>query len=137
MEQRTLDQNKKLHTLLSLLNIDTELKEELVLQFTNHRSKSSRDMKVDECARLISYLERMSGNMAERERITLMKMRYGLYYLLRDKGYLPSMDNKEAMEHLDNLCIKCWNTPASDMNEKRLGSILGIVRKWKQKKQYA
>jgi hypothetical protein len=137
MEGRTLEQNKKLYTLLNLLNIDMELKQELVLQFTNQRTNSSKEMNIDECAKMISYLERISGNTTERERVTLMKMRFGLYYSLRDKGYLPSLDNKEVMQHLDAFCIKCWNTPASNMNEKKLGAILGIVRRWDNKKRYA
>ncbi len=132
---RTPEQNKKLHTLLNLLNIDVDLKQELVRQFTNQRSISSKDLTVPECASLISYLERISGNEMERTRVVLAKMRFGLYFKLRDKGYLPSVASSEAMQKLDNFCIKVWNTPATNMNETRLASLLGIVRKWNQKKQ--
>lgn len=132
---RTPEQNKKLHTLLNQLNIDTDLKQQLVRQFTNQRSISSKGLTIPECASLISYLERISGNELERARVVLAKMRFALYFKLRDKGYLPTMASSEAMGKLDNFCIKVWNTPATNMNETKLASILGIVRMWNQKKE--
>jgi hypothetical protein len=58
---RTAWQNRILHALLGKLNIDQELKEDLVLQYTNGREKRSSGLTVEECNALIGFLKRQAG----------------------------------------------------------------------------
>jgi len=53
---RGMWQNKQLHAILGKLKIDKETKEDLVYQFTSNRTKSSREMLMQECQNLINYL---------------------------------------------------------------------------------
>lgn len=55
---RTPEQNIQLHTLLTRLGIDLEGKEDLVSQYTQGRTTSSREMNVEECQALINELNR-------------------------------------------------------------------------------
>lgn len=54
--QRTLEQNKKLHACLAQAGVDKEGKEALVWTYTKERSKSSKDLTVEECNALIAFL---------------------------------------------------------------------------------
>ena len=54
--KRTGPQNKTLHALIGALNIDTELKSDLVLGATNGRTCSTSEMDVNECNQLITHL---------------------------------------------------------------------------------
>ena len=132
--ERSLEQNKKLHTLISLLKITPEEKEELVWQYSNSRTNSSKYLTMRECAELISNLEKISGNVTARSVIIHQKLLWRFYYTLRDKEYLPSITGDEAMTRLDNFCLKVWNIKASDMDDKGISKCLGIIRKWKNKK---
>ncbi len=53
---RTPHQNIELHVLLMKLGIDLDQKEELVSQYTNHRTVRSSKMNKDECQKLINAL---------------------------------------------------------------------------------
>lgn len=62
MPQRTLTQNKTLHTLLGQTGLTAE-KTALVREFTSSRTERSSEMSVDEAARLIKHLEECQGQV--------------------------------------------------------------------------
>jgi hypothetical protein len=57
MSYRTLQQNTRLHALIGELYIDAEMKEDLVLQFSNQRTNTSSKLLVVECEALINHLQ--------------------------------------------------------------------------------
>ena len=131
---RTLEQNKILHKLIGELRIDTEMKANLIYQFTDGRESSSAEMSVDECGSLISYLQGIFNQGKNRENTIINKLRWRFFYTLRDKGYLPDLKNDDAMDSLDAMTLKIWHKSASQMNAKDLTSHIGIVKRWKNKK---
>ena len=132
--QRSLEQNTKLHALIGQLHLDADMKEDLVLQFSSGRCRSSKDLSMQECARLINYLDSISSTESKRKEAVRMKMVWRLYFMLRDRGYFPQQSTQEAMESLDRMSSKIWHKTATKMSEKDLGSVIGIVRTWKYKK---
>lgn len=58
---RNKSQNSRLHALFTNLNIDAEMKAELVLQFTNNRTERSSKMLIDECQALINHLSSINA----------------------------------------------------------------------------
>lgn len=54
--KRTLQQNKVLHAIIGQLGLSSELKEDLVFQFTGGRSIKSSEMLMEECRALINHL---------------------------------------------------------------------------------
>jgi len=131
--KRTAEQNKILHKLISDLNINKELKMELVYEFTGGRETSSAEMGIDECASLISHLQEIHRQISGYNNLCLIKLRWRFYYTLRTKGYLPELKNEEAMSNLDNMCIKIWHKAASNMDKQELNRYIGIVNHWKNK----
>ncbi|MDD2965457.1 MAG: hypothetical protein PHQ65_15705 [Bacteroidales bacterium] len=128
---RTLAQNKQMHTLFSKLRIDHDTKEELVYAFSAGRVSSSAKLTVEEARQLIDYLMNMAGDKQQRADLGLIRQRYRLYHTIREKGYLPQLKGKEAMETLDNFAFRRWNELASEMNSTRLGELIGVVKKWR------
>lgn len=56
---RTLEQNKRLHTLLGKLGVEKEQKEELVFGFSGERTISSAELTMQECYSLCNHLQGM------------------------------------------------------------------------------
>lgn len=132
--QRTSEQNTKLHALIGQLHLDTDIKSDLVFQFSAGRCTSSRDLTVKECAELIGYLENMCSSESKQKEAIRMKMVWRLYFMMRDRGYFPQQSNKEAMESLNRMTVKIWHKEAITMTSKELNAYIGIVRNWKYKK---
>jgi len=65
---RNKQQNKALHLLVGELNISSEMKEELVYQFTNGRETSSSKMLVNECQSLINHLNHIKNGTSATNR---------------------------------------------------------------------
>jgi len=55
---RTLQQNKQLHALISKLGIDKDTKAEMVHQYTRGRTCSSAGMTINECDILINFFSK-------------------------------------------------------------------------------
>jgi len=132
--QRTCEQNTKLHALIGQLHLDTDVKADLVGQFSDGRCSSSKDLTIRECANLISYLEGITSSESKRREGIRMKMVWRLYFMLRDRGYFPVQQSGEAMESLGRMTLKIWHKSAIDMTSKELSTYIGIVRNWKYKK---
>lgn len=66
--KRTIHQNKVLNAIISRLNIGTEVKQDLVYQFTNGREISSAKMSFEECQALINHLNNLCVQMAVEKR---------------------------------------------------------------------
>lgn len=101
-EPRTLAQNGRLHLLLGKLGIDTEQRHELVHQFTNGRTTSSKALTAVECNQLIHTLEKQV-NDGEGEK--LYRMRRKMFSLSHDLGWeLPN--GKVDRARLDGFLAK-------------------------------
>ena len=61
---RNNTQNKRLHALVTKLNLDDEIKAELVYKFTGTRETSTSKMEVEECQALINHLQVASKNIS-------------------------------------------------------------------------
>ena len=131
--QRTADQNKALYALLGALKIQEDQKEALVWSYSKERTVHSSELYVEECEKLISFLKSMQEQLKSRKDTATAKMRFRFYYILRDKGWLPVLPNNEVMQHLDAFTSKIWHKAASQMNEKELGTHIGIINRWKTK----
>ena len=132
--QRTPEQNTKFHALIGQLHLDADIKSDLVVQFSGGRCTSSRDLTVKECAELISYLENITASEDKRKEAIRKKMVWRIYFMLRDRGYLPHQDAMEAMESLDRMTTKIWHKNATTMTGKELSAHIGIINNWKYKK---
>ena len=131
--QRTADQNKALYALLGALKIQEEQKEALVWSYSNERTTHSSELSFQECEKLIRFLKSMQDQVKSRKDAAAAKMRFRFYYILRDKGWLPELPNNEILERLDAFTVKIWHKAASQMNEKELGTHIGIINRWKTK----
>jgi len=128
---RSMWQNKQLHALLSKLKIDADTKKDLVLQFTNNREESTKELMVDECQNLINYL-----NAAQHGSTTLKKsggkvvdvcdkMRKKILSICHDLQWeLPN--GKIDWKHLNDYLNKYGylHKPLNDYTEKELPTLV-------------
>lgn len=96
---RTATQNARLHFLTGQLNIDKEMKEDLVYQFTNGRETSSAKMDIRECQALINHLGSLNKENSDKGD----KMRKKILSIVHELG---------------------WETPTGKIDWKRLNDYL-------------
>ncbi len=94
MKTRTLTQNSRLHALLNELGVDSETKREMVFNYTNGRTTSTKELTIDECNELINSLEKVlfkSQKQPPRERADAhQKARRKIFILMYDCGFIDS-----------------------------------------------
>lgn len=83
-DPRTTQQNARLFYLLGRLDIDAEQRAELVHQYTNGRTTSSREMLAHECNSLIHHLELQTGQDQGGQ---LYRMRRKVFSLAHEMGW--------------------------------------------------
>lgn len=101
-DPRTNQQNARLFVLLGQLDIDAEQRAELVHQFTNGRTCSSREMLAHECNSLIHHLEQQTG---QGEPDQLYRMRRKVFSLAHELGW-ELMSGKVDKDRLNNWLLK-------------------------------
>jgi hypothetical protein len=101
-DPRTNQQNARLFFLLGKLDIDSEQRAELVHQFTNSRTSSSREMLAHECNSLIHHLE---GQLGEGEQDARYKMRRKVFSVAHELGW-EGADGKVDKLRLHNWLLK-------------------------------
>ncbi|WP_317899452.1 hypothetical protein [Aurantibacillus circumpalustris] len=110
---RTLSQNKILHYQLGKLNIPSDVKEDLVMQFTNGRETRSSAMKPEECQALINHLNVVIKQMVKVvevpkpvwENSPENRMRKKVLSICHEMGWkLPS--GKIDMNRVNDFCEK-------------------------------
>ena len=124
---RTNTQNRRLHALFTKLNIGTEQKEELVLQFTDNRTARSSKMLQDECELLIVKLEDMSRTAKYRKRADAQynsleqAKRRQVFSLFFDLGYIDvGMINARKMKVINGWICNKMNI------EKKLNDLTAV-----------
>lgn len=136
--QRTIQQNKQLHTLLSKLNIDKETKAILIHQYTEQRTVNSSEMDVYECQNLINHLRKMlnqnyiTAPKLERSNNDelLDKQRKRLIAKFREMGF-DTEDNKADMKRINETIFKHWHKGINQFNKEELNKIIAVVEhKW-------
>lgn len=122
---RTLQQNKRLHALIGMLNIDTETKQDLVYSYSGGREVSSAGLLYPECQALINCLQARSNGATWSESTPENKMRRKILSMchemrwkdeitdnidwkrlngwLKDYGYLHKKFNKYTEQELPKL----------------------------------
>jgi len=99
---RTSIQNKQLYLLLGQLNINSELKSDMVYTHSNGRVTSSSKMTVSECQSLINYLSSASSDTEEQKSCNVMRRK--IIANLRKCGYTTG--TKADMKRINDWCIK-------------------------------
>lgn len=82
---RTPQQNIQLHTICNKLSIDADHKHELVYQFSDGRTESSRQLYDDECRQLIHFLQ--SKINASPNQVKADRMRKKIISFFIKQGY--------------------------------------------------
>ncbi|MEN9447133.1 MAG: hypothetical protein RJA25_423 [Bacteroidota bacterium] len=135
---RTIPQNKQLHTLLSKLKIDSNIKGLLVYQYTNERTANSSEMDVYECQNLINHLRSMlnqgyvqiPNSDYSKDEQHLDKKRKRLIAKFREMGY-STEDNRADMQRISETVFKYWRKGLNQLNEAELSKIIAVVEhKW-------
>jgi hypothetical protein len=135
---RTIPQNKQLHTLLSKLKIDSNIKGLLVYQYTNERTANSSEMDVYECQNLINHLRSMlnqgyvqiPNSDYSKDEQHLDKKRKRLIAKFREMGY-NTEDNRADMQRISETVFKHWHKGLNQLNEAELSKIIAVVEhKW-------
>ncbi|MEO8589438.1 MAG: hypothetical protein ABI432_08730 [Flavobacteriales bacterium] len=101
-DPRTNQQNARMHVLLGKLDIDSDQRHELVYQFTQGRTNSSREMLAHECNSLIHTLEQQ---LDDTEGDKLYRMRRKVFSLAHELGW-ELINGKVDRERLDFWCSK-------------------------------
>ena len=135
---RTIPQNNQLHTLLSKLKIDSNIKGLLVYQYTNERTANSSEMDVYECQNLINHLRSMlnqgyvqiPNSDYSKDEQHLDKKRKKLIAKFREMGY-NTEDNRADMQRISETVFKHWHKGLNQLNEAELSKIIAVVEhKW-------
>ena len=103
MRYRNYNQNKELHYLLGKLNIDKELKEDMVMRCTSNRTNSSSKMSVTECQALINELRHAAKQTPEYVKSDLMRKK--IISSFKKVGY-TAKDGTADMLAINNFCVK-------------------------------
>jgi hypothetical protein len=81
---RTLEQNKRFHTLISVLGIDAETKQELVYNASGGLNTSSKCLTYFEMEKLIDNLQVLFNRRHDEEIASVMKMRRKIFSIFHD-----------------------------------------------------
>lgn len=117
--------NRRLHSLLTKRGMMDD-KVELVLQFTNQRTKHSSAMSNDEARALINYLE---GSSPKEIANVPDKLRKRVISHFREMEY--NKDGKADMERIEAEMVNHWHKKLNDYSVEELRKIIGVLeRKW-------
>lgn len=102
-DPRTTQQNSRLFYLLGRLDIDAEQRADLVHQYTNGRTCSSREMTAMECNSLIHHLEQQLGEGDQGGQ--MYRMRRKVFSLAHELGW-ELMNGHVDRDRLNNWLLK-------------------------------
>jgi len=123
MALRRLDQNRDLHSLLSILGL-MEIKTELVFNFTNQRTGSSSLMSDAECDALIAHLRKLVKESPQKLDTPVVKMRKKLIHYAHLLGW--KIGEKADMERINRWCLKfgAYHKPLNAHSESEMIKVL-------------
>lgn len=131
--KRTPQQNIILHTLLSQLKIDKEIKTILVCQYTNERTCNSSEMEMHECQNLINHLRNMLNQKPMQVPVKqhlksaqMDKQRKRLIAKFREMGY-NTQDNKADMQRINETLQEHWHKTINELEQMELQKIIAVV----------
>lgn len=94
--KRTLDQNSKLHALLTQMQLNGH-KKDLILAFTEGRSESSKDLTVLEAKQLIQHLENQNNEKC-------LQTRKNIAHYLALEGFVTD-ENKPDYDRINKFIV--------------------------------
>ncbi len=129
-EARTPQQNKLLHSLLKELGIDKDIKEDLVLQFSNGKTDRSSHMTKEECQALIDHLQYRINTKRAIKHERKDKMRKKIIALFVKMGY-TTPDGKIDMKRIYDWVNKYGylKKPLNHYSEKELPHLVTQAEK--------
>ncbi|GAB3735034.1 hypothetical protein [Spirosoma lituiforme] len=125
--QRTLQQNSRFHTLLTLRKFDREDKAELVKACTDGRTTSSSDMSIDEMAKAIEILD-------DEQTTSIKKMRAKIIHIGRDIFDLRPRDAWEQVHYdkLNTFLFGKFKAPLHKLSYLKLIDAVTAMEKWRE-----
>lgn len=145
----TLTQNKRLHQLLSATNL-MDCKADLVRQFTNERTSSSKEMSVDEARVLITHLSSLVPGFGNQPAVKQLgplsvkdKRRRKVFALMYDIGYIYGTspeDRKINSAVVNRLVVTygvCKPKTLNDYTEDELIDLINQFESWKKNNEMA
>ena len=113
-----------IHVAKTTIKLDEETYRGLIMQYTNGRSSSSKDMYWHEAKQL---LDKLTGNNSEaciRQRRKLIGMAHTMGWEIANVA--DPMKPKADMNRINNWCVKfgLGHKPLNDYNEKELPKLL-------------
>lgn len=142
---RTAIQNKQLHAILGKLNLEQEVKQQLVFNHTQGRTTSTKEMQINECQALINYLNHLQKNIVEVKEVPApvklitpeQKMRRKVLSICHEMGWrLPS--GKIDINRVNAFCLN-HSTLKKELNAHTAKELPKLISQFEQllKKQYA
>ncbi len=124
---RTLSQNSRFHTLLTLRKFDKEDKAELVRVVTGGRTTSSKEMTQDEMALAIERLD-------DEQTGSIKKMRAKIINVARDIFELNDRDKFEQKHYdaLNNFLLKKFKAQLHKLDYHQLINAVTSMEKWRE-----
>lgn len=127
--KRNISQNARLHALLGQLGIDSETKEDLVLQFTNGRTSASSQMDVMECQYLINSLaSTLRGSHKPKVVDVSDKLRKKIISRFREMNYHTPKGTAD-MSRINETMRNKWGKDINGYTDVELRKIIAILEK--------
>lgn len=125
--KRSKRQNARFYSLISALNIDKELKDLLVYQYTSGRTTRSSDMEYGEMRLLLKELtEDLLTNQKNDNKAN--KLRRKIISLFREMDYHTEA-GKADMTRIKATCLKVWKKDFNEYNTEELSRIIAVLQR--------
>lgn len=133
MSLRSNEQNARFHKLITENRYDADMKEGLVLEVSNGRVTSSKELSVIEMAKAIQHLE---GTIADAEKESRNKMMAKGINLGRDLGMVRGYGEAQNFDRLNALCVRMYKVEKfyGLSNEQMANVITGLLNMKKNRK---
>lgn len=115
-------------TLINKLNIDNETKEDLILTYTEERSKSRTDMHYHEAVELIAFLKGLEAQATGTKYVATDgndHLRKKIISLFREMNY--NLNGKADMQRIQNTLLKYWKKQLNDYDANELSKIISVL----------
>ncbi len=130
MKERTLEQNKRLHQLITKLNLWPH-KAELVLQYTGGRTSKSHEMAVDECGSLINDLNAQDVNGIDKKNV----MRRKIIGICHDMGWTRE-DGKIDIELINGFLLSDKSSTKKTLNNLTEQELTKAIHQFEKLREY-
>lgn len=129
MQFANTGQLKAIHTILGKMGFDgdKEYKQNLVIEFSNGRATSSKDLYYREAEMLIEHLNKATGKTEDD--IKADRMRKKIIGIARSKGW--ELDGKADIQRIDGWCRK-YGTGHKGFNEYTVKELPALVTQFEK-----